>query len=92
MISSDDLSEFRTENFGLPCRDMQVMPKAAVTLCVQQHLCLRRMVNSIEQFTEDTFTVDVNEDLGRLYFKIDAGYSHETELLLNSLILGLQGG
>ena len=60
-------------------------------VCAAASVLAQNAVNSIEQFTEDTFTVDVNEDLGELYFKIDAGYSHETELLLNSLILGLQG-
>ncbi len=60
-------------------------------VCAAVSVLAQNTVNSIEQFTEDTFTVDVNEDLGELYFKIDAGYSNETELLLNSLILGLQG-
>ena len=60
-------------------------------VCAAVSVLAQNTVNSIEQFTEDTFSVDVNEDLGELYFKIDAGYSNETELLLNSLILGLQG-
>ena len=55
-------------------------------VCAAASVLAQNAVNSIEQFTED-----INEDLGELYFKIDAGYSHETELLLNSLILGLQG-
>ena len=60
-------------------------------VCAAASVLAQNAVNSIEQFTEDTFTVEVNEDLGELHFEIDAGYSAETELLLNSLILGLQG-
>ena len=60
-------------------------------VCAAASVLAQNAVNSIEQFTEDTFTVEVNENSGELYFKIDAGYSDETELLLNSLILGLQG-
>ncbi len=60
-------------------------------VCAAASVLAQNAVNSIEQFTEDTFTVEVYEISGELYFKIDAGYSDETELLLNSLILGLQG-
>ena len=35
--------------------------------------------------------MDVDEQMGGLDFKIEPGYSKETALLLNSLILGLQG-
>lgn len=60
-------------------------------VCAAASVLAQNAVNSIEQFTEDTFTVEINENSGELYFRIDAGYSDETELLLNSLILGLQG-
>ena len=60
-------------------------------VCAAASVLAQNAVNSIEQFTDDSFTVDVNEESGELYFRIEAGYSKETELLLDSLILGLQG-
>ena len=60
-------------------------------VCAAVSVLAQNTVNSIEQFTEDRFTVDVDEQMGGLDFKIEPGYSKETALLLNSLILGLQG-
>ena len=45
-------------------------------------------VNSVEQFTEDGFTVE-SED-GRLFFQLDEEASERTALLLDSMLLGLQ--
>ena len=47
-------------------------------------------VNSIEAFTEDEFTIDVDESSARIHFMIKNKPSKESLLLLNSLILGLQ--
>ena len=47
-------------------------------------------VNSIEAFTKDEFTVDVDEASARIHFMIKNKPSKESLLLLNSLILGLQ--
>ena len=47
-------------------------------------------VNSIEAFTEDDFTVDVDEQTADIQLQINGEPSREALLLLNSLILGLQ--
>ena len=47
-------------------------------------------VNSIEAFTEDEFTIDVDESSARIHFMIKNKPSKESLQLLNSLILGLQ--
>nr|WP_296011155.1 ribosomal-processing cysteine protease Prp [uncultured Blautia sp.] len=60
-------------------------------VCAAASALAQNAVNSIEQFTDDAFTVDVDELSGRLEVNLEPGYSKETELLLNSLILGLQG-
>ena len=62
-----------------------------VFVCAAVSVLAQNTVNSIEQFTEDRFTVDVDEEMVWLVFKIEPVYSKETALLLNSLILGLQG-
>ena len=48
-------------------------------------------MNSIEPFTSDTFEYQENEEDGMMDFKIVSTLSERSELLLGSLILGLQG-
>lgn len=48
-------------------------------------------VNSIEHFTSDKFNVETDEDSGLLSFNFLSPVSVESKLLLDSLILGLQG-
>ena len=60
-------------------------------VCAAASALAQNTVNSIEQFTDDAFCVDVDEVSGGLDVRLEPGYSKETELLLNSLILGLQG-
>ena len=60
-------------------------------VCAAVSVLAQNTVNSIERFTEDSFTVDVDEEVGELKLKLEPGYSKETALLLDSLILGLQG-
>ena len=60
-------------------------------VCAAVSVLTQNTVNSIEQFTEDRFSVDVDEKEGGLYLKMKPGYSGRSKLLLDSLILGLQG-
>ncbi len=48
------------------------------------------MANSVEHFTHDTFSAGVEEDDGHFRFMLDTPYSPESELLLDSLIFGLE--
>ena len=48
-------------------------------------------MNSIEQFTSDTFDFQEDEESGFMDFKIVSALSERSELLLASLCLGLQG-
>lgn len=47
------------------------------------------MVNSVEQFTEDSFEVE-EEESGSLKIRFTSNISSESQLLMNSLIFGLQ--
>ena len=60
-------------------------------VCAAVSVLTQNTVNSIEEFTEDGFSVDVDEKEGGLYLKMETGYSGKSKLLLDSLILGLQG-
>ena len=48
-------------------------------------------VNSIEAFTNDRFQLDVDETSADIHLLVEGIPSKECTLLLNSLILGLQG-
>ena len=60
-------------------------------ICSAVSVLVINTVNSIEQFTEDAFVVEQDEKTDRFEFYITSDISHETELLMKSLILGLQG-
>lgn len=47
-------------------------------------------VNSIEEFTEDEFSVGSDEERGMLDFELAAEPSKESQLLLDSLIFGIK--
>ena len=61
-----------------------------VIVCAGSSALVINTVNSIEAFTEDEFTIDVDESSARIHFMIKNKPSKESLLLLNSLILGLQ--
>ncbi len=48
-------------------------------------------VNSIENFTEDKFNLVANEEDGLISLTFKDTPSHDAELLMKSLVLGLQG-
>ena len=58
-------------------------------VCAAVSVLAQNTVNSIEQFTQDGFSADVDEEEGGLYLKMEPGYSKESKLLLDSMVLGL---
>ncbi len=60
-------------------------------ICSAVSILVINTVNSIEQFTEDGIVVEQDEKTDRFEFYITSEISHETELLMKSLFLGLQG-
>lgn len=48
-------------------------------------------VNSIEKFTEDKFELKTDEKKGLIKFSFKEKISPEAKLLMNSMILGIQG-
>lgn len=47
-------------------------------------------VNSIEEFTQDRFSVETDEERGLVDFAVDS-VSADSQLLLRSMLLGIQG-
>ena len=48
-------------------------------------------VNSIEEFTEDSFSVENDAERGLLDFTLNSIPSGQSQLLLRSMLLGIQG-
>ncbi len=60
-------------------------------ICAAVSALVINTMNSIEHFTSDTFDLKEDEKKGQIDFKIVSDLSNESDLLLNSLFLGLQG-
>jgi Predicted ribosomal protein len=60
-------------------------------VCAAVSVLVINTINSIEQFTKDRFHLETKEETGYIELKMISSISNDTKLLLNSLILGLQG-
>ena len=60
-------------------------------VCAAVSVLVTNAVNSIEEFTDDAFTCDVNPENGDVKFEFSDGVSNESKLLIESLLLGLRG-
>jgi uncharacterized protein YsxB (DUF464 family) len=60
-------------------------------VCAAVSALVINTINSIEHFTSDRFELNQDENKGYIEFHIISEISNNTNLLLNSLVLGLQG-
>ena len=58
-------------------------------VCAAVSALVFNTMNSIEEFTSSDFDTEMNEDKGHIYFKLKSEPDEKTELLLNSLKLGI---
>ncbi len=59
-------------------------------LCASVSMLVINTMNAIETFTGDTFCQDVQEDGAVIRFQITGKPSRESELLLRTMVLGLE--
>ena len=59
-------------------------------ICSAVSMLVINTINSIEMFTDDETSCVSNEDNGSIVFRIGAGSSHDAQLLIRSMILGLE--
>ena len=60
-------------------------------ICAAVSALVINAMNSIDAFTSDTFEYKEDDKKGEVDFNIVSELSNESNLLLNSLLLGLQG-
>jgi len=58
-------------------------------ICAAISVLIINTINSIEKFLPET-KFQVNENKGYIHFKLDCNPDEKTELLLNSMLLGLE--
>ena len=59
-------------------------------ICAAVSVLTMNTVNSVSEFTKDTFSYEEDEKSGYMEFRLHSGFSAETELLMKALVLGLQ--
>jgi uncharacterized protein YsxB (DUF464 family) len=60
-------------------------------VCAAVSALVINTINSIEHFTSDEFSIEQDEKKGFIEFHVVSELSNNTSLLLNSLVLGLNG-
>ena len=58
-------------------------------ICAAVSVLAQNTVNSIEQFTDDTFSGEIDEKTGSLAVSFPHGVGKDSRLLLDSMVLGL---
>lgn len=58
-------------------------------ICAAVSALTMTAVNAVEQFSGDTFSYGEDEKAGEMEFKVTSPISEASELILNSLLLGL---
>ena len=59
-------------------------------VCAAVSMLVINTINSIEQFTDDHFSAEAEEESGYIKFLLEDTISHDSTILMNSLVLGLQ--
>ena len=59
-------------------------------ICAAVSILAQNTVNSIEKFTEDAFSGEIEEKSGSLKVVFPQGTGRESKLLLDSMVLGLE--
>ncbi|MCI8991366.1 MAG: ribosomal-processing cysteine protease Prp [Eubacterium sp.] len=60
-------------------------------VCAGVSVLVLNTINSIERFTEEEYDLETEESSGRIRFLLKGVPSEAADLLLNSMILGLEG-
>ena len=82
---SDDITAFHMEGHsGYADHGSDIVCSAVSALAIN-------CVNSIEQLTENVFSVEQDEERGMLDFRLQGTSSQEAQILLQSMVIGLSG-
>ena len=60
-------------------------------VCAGVSVLVINTVNSIRSYTNEIFSADTDEDAGKITLRFEKPAGHDAQLLMQSLVLGLQG-
>ncbi|MDD6157060.1 MAG: ribosomal-processing cysteine protease Prp [Lachnospiraceae bacterium] len=92
MISITILQDESEQVVGMKCIGHSGYADAGSDIiCAGVSALVVNAINSIEAFTSNTFEIETDEETGLIDFLLNERATHDTTLLLDSMILGLQG-
>mgnify|MGYP004621701119 CR=1 FL=1 len=75
---------------GFRCEDHAGFARAGRDIvCAAVSALVLNTINSIEKFTEDDFSGTQDEKNAVITFSLEPGYGRDSQLLLNSFVLGI---
>ena len=75
---------------GFRCEDHSGFARAGKDIvCAAVSALVLNTINSIEKFTEDDFSGTQDEKNAVITFSLEPGYGRDSQLLLNSFVLGI---
>ena len=60
-------------------------------ICAGVSAIVINTINSVEKFTNDQFKLDEQQEMGKIIFDFIQSPSEKSQLLMDSMVLGLQG-
>ena len=77
---------------GFCCRDHAgFAKKGRDVVCAAISVLVFNTINSVERLTDDEFSGEQDEDNAMITFRLGDKYSPQTQLLLQSFVLGITG-
>ena len=92
MISITILQDEQEQVVGVHCIGHSGYADAGSDIiCAGVSALVVNTINSIDAFTSNTFEIETDDESGLIHFTLKEKATHDTTLLLDSMILGLQG-
>ena len=60
-------------------------------VCAGISILVQNTINAIERYTEEGFSCEANPKAGDIRFRFEQAPEHDAELLVDAMILGLEG-
>ena len=60
-------------------------------VCAGISILVQNTVNAIENYTEEGFSCEADPKSGNIHFRFESPAGHDADLLMKSMILGLEG-
>ncbi len=90
MVEITFFQDQKQQLVGFTCSGHADYPDGPDIVCAGVSALVITCINSIEELTEDRFSCESGSEDGRIVFRLADGFGERSELLLQSLALGLE--